>query len=185
MSALELEDTLLARVAARVGEPAPNPDEDGTAERARKSAQGTWTLPGIASQTRVSTNFGEVPAHLIRVRDKLRTREGRYLPVLRIEEYKLDDEFLKLRPEARPVSLSAPAGTRSERRERIILSPAQPVAAPSDSDRNQCARADTMSRERVAIDRSLGRISYFVFDLGEPEMIRCEGVWVRSASDVM
>lgn len=183
MSIIEPEDDILARVSARVGDAAPA--KSATSQPPEDLAQPSrvWTLPGIAGATRVSTNFGEVPAHLIRVRDKLRTREGRYLPVLRIEEYKLDEEFLRLRPEARPVLIGPHASGGLKRSGNVILSPAQLVASPSDSGDTSGVRADELSRQRVTVDSSLGRLSYFVFDLGEPTVLRCEGLWVHSAYD--
>ncbi len=180
MSIVETECDMLARVAARVGDAVPD-----TPQRPAPAKRATWSLPGIAGATRVSTNFGEVPAHLIRARDQLRTREGRYLPVLRIEEYKLDEEFLRLRPEARPVSIGAQDSGGLVRSGKVVLSPAQLVSARSDTGPQNGVRADALSRQRVAVDSSLGRLSYFVFDLGEPVQIRCEGLWVHSASDLM
>mgnify|MGYP001829256044 CR=1 FL=1 len=185
MSMIECEEDILARVSARVGEPVKS--HGPAASRVPNPAPGTgvWTLPGIAGPTRVATNFGDVPAHLVRVRDMLRTQEGRYLQVIRIDEYKLDEEFLMQRPEARPVSIGVCGAGGNPRGGAVLLSPAQLVSTRLDLENPMGTRADKLSRQRVSVDSSLGRLSYFVFDLGEPALIRCGGVWVRSACDYM
>ena len=95
MSGLDQDFRILERVSSAVGDaPAPqtNPVDGGQGAQKKR-----WSIPGIYSGTRISTSFGEVPAHLIRVRDQLRTRDGDYVRVLRIDEYKLDADFLARR----------------------------------------------------------------------------------------
>ena len=87
----ESEWALVERVLKRAAVPprkgaTPSPQKAGS-----PAASGTWKLPGILSDTRITTNFGEVPAHLVRTRDRLKVRDGRYLPVLRIPSLKLDE----------------------------------------------------------------------------------------------
>ena len=148
-----------------------------------KAQETTWSLPGILGQTRVATNFGHVPAHLIRVRDYLKTRDGKFLPVLRISEYKLDEEFLTLRPDARPVTIPKDAIQRRFPTHDIHMSPGQKISVASDSAQERLLHAAELSGSRKAFDRSLGMIAYFEFILPETTQICCEGVWTVAGTD--
>ncbi|MEM7075091.1 MAG: Hint domain-containing protein [Pseudomonadota bacterium] len=149
-----------------------------SAPEEREAAE--WTVAGIEGSTRVSTDFGEVPAHLVRVRDKLRSKDGRFLRVIRISEYKLDQRFLDLYPDARPVVIRPQALGRRFPMNTVQLSPAQRVAVPSDWSNRDCERADKLSSARASVDQTLGQVTYYSFDLGEPTMVQCEGLWVES-----
>ena len=124
MSGLETDFKILERVSTVVADaPAPHSHSQ---ENDKTSPRKKWGLPGIYSGTRVSTSFGEVPAHLIRVRDQLRTRDGDYQRVVRIDEYKLDAEFLSDHPEARPIRFS---GKRGDSAASVFVSPGQRILA--------------------------------------------------------
>lgn len=180
---MDLESGILNRVQERVGEVSLGTRAEAAGGAGRVNSPKEWNLPGIAGSTRVSTDIGEVPAHLVRARDRLRTREGRYLPVLHIQKYMLDEEFLRRHPSARPVSVRVRYQSRAGNAASIVLSPAQLVTAQCGGGRQTEARADSISSERVAVDSSLGQLSYHVFDLGEPALIHCGGIWVRSSCD--
>lgn len=180
MSSIDAEDDLLARVSARVGEPAPRqerptprPVHSPTAPRQ------AWAYPGILGLTHISTNFGEVPAHLIRPRDRLRTRGSGFMPVLRIDEYKLDDNFLKHQPDAKPIiiktgTLGAGAPSRD-----AYFSPGQMILKPVSGVRHELLEAREVSAQQYDLDRTMGMLSYFIFHLADPALIRCDGVWAQ------
>ena len=173
MSGLEQDFKILERVSTVVSdEPAPrsrNGEAQGTEPRRR------WSIPGIYSGTRVSTSFGEVPAHLIRVRDQLRTRDGAYLRVLRIDEYKLDAEFLADHPEARPIKFR---GSHKSKGSDVFLSPGQRVLARSNSGQETLKLASDLSSQPGVVPEIAGPFSYFVFHLGKAALVRAEGMWV-------
>ena len=188
MSELEIDDLILARVAERVGETRAPSREDGA--RAAPDAQAVlsagaekprtgWNLPGILGQTHVSTTFGEVPAQLVRRRDRLRTKDGDYLPVHRIDEYKIDHEFLLYQPDAKPIVVKAGSMAGSAPSRDAFFSPGQRILRQTSGVKHVLVTARDVSSLQYALDRSVGQLSYYVFHLGRTAMIRCEGMWVQ------
>ena len=109
------------------------------------------------------------------MRDQLRTRDGDYVRVLRIDEYKLDADFLADHPEARPIRFASkrttPAGA-------VYLSPGQRVLARSASGQEVLKMAVDFTDQPGAIPDVPGPFSYFVFHLGKPALVRAEGMWI-------
>ena len=175
MSGLEQDFRILERVSTAVADdPAPrssNSTEEPVKTRTR------WNLPGIYSGTRLSTSFGEVPAHLIRVRDQLRTKDGKFLRVLRIDEYKLDADFLSDHPEARPVRFASKAHGKAKGAD-IFLSPGQRVLARGASGQEVLKLASEFTAQPGALPDTAGPFSYFIFHLGKAALVRAEGMWV-------
>ena len=188
MSELDLDNLILARVTERVGDnPAPS-REEGARAAAKTPAGSTlgadapradWNLPGILGQTHVSTTFGEVPAQLVRRRDRLRTKDGDYLPVLRIDEYKIDHDFLLYQPDAKPIVVKAGSMAGSAPARDAYFSPGQKILRQKSGVQHELVTARDTSSLEYSFDRSVGQLSYFVFHLGRPAMIRCEGMWVQ------
>ena len=173
MSGLDQDFKILSRVSSAVTTgPAPQSDIEDAPARAR------WTLPGVYSGTRISTSFGEVPAHLIRVRDQLRTRDGSFLRVLRIDEYKLDADFLAEHPEARPIQFKPKKADRQTVGGDVYLSPGQRVLARSASGQEKLRLAETLTDKPGVVPQTAGPFSYFVFHLGKAALVRAEGMWV-------
>ena len=183
MSGIEPDDNILARVCARVGDESSATRAASAESRRRRpdthSLRQTWGYPGILGPTHVSTNFGEVPAHLIRVRDRLRTKTGGYLPVLRIDEYKLDEGFLAHQPDAKPIVIKACTFGPGAPARDAYFSPGQTILKPSSGVRHELMCAGDVSSLQYALDRSVGILSYFVFHLPDEALIRCEGIWIR------
>ena len=179
----EFELALLDRVLERTPVPASlactsTVDQDDRTERGHP-----WNLPGILAETRVTTNFGQVPAHLIRINDRLKTRDGRYLPVVRVSSFKLDEEFIGQNPNARPVKIPKDTLQRRFPVQDVYLSPGQLVAIASDSAQEQLTQAYKVASGQLAFDRSLGMIAYFEFILPEPAQICVEGLWTPAGLD--
>ncbi|MEM6579155.1 MAG: Hint domain-containing protein [Pseudomonadota bacterium] len=176
----EQDEAVLQRLLNHVDEfPVPTERANRPAETYRKPTQ-IWQLPGLAGHTRLSTDFGEVPVHLIRMRDKVRCVDGRYLRVLRIQEFKLDQEFVDLHPQAKPVVIRKNALGQQLPLTEIELSPAQRLILPSDWAKRKPVRADTLSPTRSSCDLSSGIVSYYSFDVGEATLLQGEGVWFAS-----
>jgi len=174
MTNIDVDTDILTRVSEAVANTSA-PRDLPKRPASRKTRK--WTLPGICSGTRVSTSFGEVPAQLIRVRDRLRTRDGRFLPVLRIDEYKLDDEFMAQHPEARPIRFTAKVA--GQRNDAIVhVSPGQQVLARDAAGTETMRLAgDFLDRPGVMPDAH-GALTYYVFHLGETALVRAEGMWI-------
>jgi hypothetical protein len=143
----------------------------------------SWTLPGILGSTRVTTSFGHVPAHLIRVGDTLRTREGGFARVQRISNLRIDEDFLARRPDAAPVILRRNSLRAGMPHQDVGLSPGQMVSVGPNRFEDRLVSAETLSRERGGIDRALGMIVYVSLHLSEPAQINCDGLWVTADSD--
>jgi hypothetical protein len=137
-----------------------------------------WSLPGILGSTRVTTAFGHVPAHLVRVGDALKTREGSFLKVQRITDLRIDEDFLSRRPEAAPVILRRNRLGSGVPHQDVALSPAQMVSVGPNRFEDRLVPAAELSRERGGIDKSLGMMVYFRFDLGRAAQVNCDGLWV-------
>jgi hypothetical protein len=138
-----------------------------------------WTLPGIAGRTRVLTNFGRVPAQLVRAGDMLKTRTAGFLRVQHVEVYRLDRDFLARHAHALPVIVRQGSLGHAAPAHDIFLSPAQPLASRAGRMVEQVVTAAELSRHRGGFDPALGQLSYHRFHLPEAADIDCEGVWVR------
>ena len=184
------EDTvsgLLERVMSRVPPPAEeketlSPSRELASDASGGAADPEFRLQGILAQTCVTTNFGKVPAHLIRVGDRVRTRIGRYLPVKDIHEYKLDLEYIERHPEALPVLIRQGAIDGRHPTQDVLLSPEQLVTLDGKHTKTNLVHARELPRSRHKVDPTLGLVAYYKFELEEPTEIFCEGIWVKSAA---
>jgi len=171
---------LLSRVLEQAREPA--------APAARKARTATvagrdhWAQWGILGSTRVTTSFGHVPAELVRVGDTLRTRDGAFERVQKITDLKIDEAFLERHPDAAPVLLRRNSLQSGVPHQDVGLSPAQMVAVGPNRFEDHLVSADTLSRERGAIDKTLGMIVYIQLHLAREAQINCDGVWVAAAT---
>ena len=177
---------LLERVMSRVPSPTENREQTRTAREARivepaDDFDPKWRLQGVLAQTCVTTNFGKVPAHLIRVGDRVRTRSGRYLPVKDIHEYKLDLEYVERHSEALPVLIQQGVIDGKYPTQDVLLSPEQLVTFDGKHTQPDMFHAREIPRSRRTVDPTLGLVAYYKFELEESAEIYCEGVWVKSA----
>ena len=172
MSGLEQDFRILERASSASKTEAVRQTQSG--DHTQTETRRAWSLPGVYAGTRISTSFGEVPAHLIRVKDQLRTRDGSFMRVLRIDEYKLDAEFLADHPEARPIAFSPGKDAKAS----VFLSPGQRMLARSASGRETLRRASEFKSQPGVVPTTSGPFSYFVFHLGKAALVRAEGMWI-------
>lgn len=177
------EHELLSRVLETAREPNPENREPRPTARVAAEPRMSWDVAGILDRTRVLTNFGRVPAQLVRVGDMLRTRRGGFLPVLRVGVYRLDRDFLARHPNAVPVIVRQGSMGSGAPRQDVFLSPAQMVAARAGRIVEDFVPASRISRFRGGFDAALGSIAYYQFHLSEEAQIDCEGVWVAAPCD--
>jgi Hint domain len=171
---------------SRVLEQTTSDPEDRTDKARRASPEApaaTWTLPGLLGSTRVATSFGHVPAQLVRVGDTLRTREGNFVRVQRITDLRIDEDFLARRPDAAPVMIRRNGLRAGTPHQDVALSPGQMVSVGPNRFEDRLVRADTLSRERGGIDRTLGMMVYIRLHLAESAQINCDGLWVAAEAD--
>ena len=177
---------LLGRVMARAPEtnatPASQPKEYDTVSMVRwGSGDQNWRLQGIYAETSVTTNFGKVPAQLIRLGDRVRTRSGLYLPVRDIQEYILDAEYLERHPEALPVLIPVGAIDGRLPTQDVMLSPELLVTLDARRTKPEMTLARELRNSCPAVDTTLGMVAYYQFGLDRPAEIYCEGIWANSA----
>ncbi len=105
---------------------------------------------GIESRTRLTTSFGDVPAHLLRVNDSLRTADKRYVKIRRIDVLKLDHDFLRFHPAAQPIRIGASALGPGLPHQDLYLAPHQVLFSGTRSfDSKAVTAASLLSRPRV------------------------------------
>jgi len=177
------DEDLLARILYKTRDAgALAPKRATPAPRTEPSDQ-TWNVPGILGSTRITTTFGHVPAHLVRVGDSLRTRDGEFLRVLRISEYKFDDDFLARRPDAAPVVIRKGSLGPHMPLQDVAVSPAQKISLAVNRVEGRLVPAVEVSEQRGGVDHSLGLLVYFKLHLSKRALICCDGVWVEAESD--
>ena len=141
-------------------------------------ADPVWRLQAIEGSTRVTSNFGKVPAHLLRVGDVVRTRQRRFVPIKAIREYKLDLGFLDKHPEAMPVVIPRGVLSGSVPYRDVVLSPAQIMNIGSERIRPEPVKARDVLRGRRMTDAPLGQVGYYQIILEHSDDVECDGIWV-------
>lgn len=141
----------------------------------------TWTLPGFDRRCRISTNFGDLPIEALRRHDKVKTLSGAYRSVERIDEIRLDADFLARHPEAHPVQIRLRTFTAGQPVRNTLVSPAQPVC-PSG---HVGSHAATVALDMVGLPGICrlpqAEMTYFRFHCGSPETVCVDGAWFHIA----
>ncbi|MEO0990137.1 MAG: Hint domain-containing protein [Pseudomonadota bacterium] len=135
-------------------------------------------IPGILGPTHITTSFGEVPAHLVRVRDRLRTRSGNFVPVLRVDAYRLDPEFLDGHPDARPVKVIQGSLGHNMPDKDAWYSPQQMILSATSGETHRLVPACEATNSIKATTPPAGDLAYYVFHLGQAALVRSEGMWI-------
>lgn len=160
---------------------APRGPLRSSAERRPVPRPIVWTLPGFCGSMRVTTSFGDLPLHALRVRDPLRTSEGEFAKVAWVDQVRLDEDFLSANPDALPVLVPAGSLGRNLPRVDLIASPHQSllVASPDGHSMSRLAR-DLLGRPGVVRKPAMS-VTYTVFHCGAPAIAYIEGLPVRVA----
>jgi hypothetical protein len=133
-------------------------------------------LVGLESRTRVTTAFGEVPAHLLRVHDAVRCADGRFLKIRRIDVLQFDAGVLRASADAAPIRIGAGALRTGLPARDIYLAPEQEILASSGGfDTKVMTARDLLSRPRV-MREPVDQVAYFRLDLGAAATILAEKV---------
>lgn len=131
-------------------------------------------LDGLESRTRVTTAFGDVPAHLLRVNDAVRTADGRFLKIRRIDVIQFEPDVLRATAEAYPIRVGAGALRTGVPARDIYLAPEQELVASFGSHDTKVLTARTLlSRPRV-MREPVDQVAYFRLDLGMRATILAE-----------
>jgi hypothetical protein len=131
-------------------------------------------LVGLESRTRVTTAFGEVPAHLLRVNDAVRTADGRFLKIRKIDVIQFEPDVLRSTVEAYPIRIGAGALRTGVPARDIYLAPEQELLASMGAHDSKVVTARTLlSRPRV-MREPVDQVAYFRLDLGVKATILAE-----------
>ncbi len=144
----------------------------------QKSAEAIGKLRGFGPLTRVSTSFGDMHAQTLRERDMLRTRNGGFTKIDRVDRFVLDEEFLSYHPEALPIRIRAGAFGRNLPSADVVLAPFQGISSGQAIAGSPVVRAaDALGRPNVMrVPETI--ITYTVIRCAAPVAALCEGLWV-------
>ena len=138
-------------------------------------------LTGFGPMSRVATSFGDVPAQVLRVRDRVRTKTGEYLEIKKIDRITLDEDFLQYHPGAQPILIRAGALSTGMPKADLVLAPYQQIDKSQPGFRTSGNRAiDTLDRP-LCLRKNEAMITYTIFHCGRPATVNCEGLWVETA----
>jgi hypothetical protein len=145
--------------------------------RREKNPDFVWDIPGFGPETRISTNFGEVPAKLLHERDRVRIANGSFKQIKWMKRIGLDADFMSKYPQANPIVIQAGAFGQGVPARDVTVSPHQEIQLrglkPDESAR---LVADLEGRAKI-MRKPVSSISYTLFHLGEPQLVRSEGLW--------
>jgi hypothetical protein len=162
------------RIAAFVGEGEVSGTRFvGDISTARKAA---WTLPGFSGKTRIRTAFGDLPIEALRVKDLIRTTQGRMLQVQRIDLIGLDRAFLLRHTEAQPIQILAHALGRDLPLRDMLVSPGQELVVTIGNHPSRRMKAGEITGIPAVAPAFHGVLTYFTFELSEPAFVYAEGI---------
>ncbi len=153
--------------------PAPQPSSAG------KEPKSDVSVVGIEARTRITTSFGDVPAHLLRVNDSVRTVDGRFLKIRSIDALRMDAEFLKYHPESQPVRIRSDALGPGRPQRDVYVAPDQVIGtAAAGTCHGGLTARELLHRPRVLRDPGES-VVYILVDVGEPAMVLSEKIWLE------
>ena len=135
-------------------------------------------LVGLGPMTSVMTNLGPFPAQTLRKGDRLRTRDGRMLPITELRRLTLDEDFLAYHPGGQPVIIRQGALGQGLPKADLILAPGQKIETLHGHGRGETRRAADLIGRPMIMRKPERIITYTVIGLGTPAQISCNGVWV-------
>jgi hypothetical protein len=138
----------------------------------------TWSLPGFGAGARVTTAFGYVPVEALRLRDPIKTRDGRFLVVQHIDKVQLDRRFLLTHPEAQPIAIPKNGLAAAVPSQAILMSGSVRIQAPGRFYQ-AAGKLVTDYLGLGKVERKLhGYFTYYVFHCGAPCTVSIDGLWV-------
>lgn len=136
-------------------------------------------IPGFGPLTPVETDFGHVPAQALRLRDRVRLRSGRYLPITRIDRLLLDENFLVRNHEAQPVLVTPGRLGHGLPASPILLAPGQKLASGQALSASLVTAHDLL-QAGMAYRRPETFLTYVVFGFDTLEDVCAGGLWLRT-----
>lgn len=135
-------------------------------------------LIGFGPLTPISCSFGDVPSHVLRERDMVRTKDGGFQSITKIDRIVLDEEFMKYHPRAHPVLIRAGALGAGLPKDDVMLAPYQTLQGSVSMAGSGTIRAiDLLGRPNVH-RKTEPMITYTRFQCDQPACVHVLGLWV-------
>lgn len=135
-------------------------------------------IPGFGPLTPVETDFGNVPAQALRLRDRVRLRSGRYCPIAWIDRMLLDEHFLVRNHEAQPVLVPPGRLGQGLPTTPVLLAPGQRLSGGQGYAAMHRTAHDLL-QSGIAYRRPETFLTYVVFGFDAPEDVNAGGLWLR------
>lgn len=138
----------------------------------------SWSLPGFGTGACVATEFGGVPVEALRLHDRVKTSDGRFLVVKHVDIIRLDRRFLLSHSEAQPIEIPKNAFAPNAPNQTFLMSGRQRFFLPGHCNQT----SGTMAIDFVGIGKVQrkfhGYFTYYVFHCGERCKVSIDGLWV-------
>ena len=158
---------------------APSGPELSVLEFPRAGAAGQG-ISGITANVRIATDFGPVPAMLLRPRDRVQTADGGYSPVDSIGTLSFEEECLADNPGAQGILIEAGSLGGGLPRADIVVAPQQKIGADPKRLGADFAKAeDCLGMPGVSRLAAKGDLTYHQPALSGPAVILAEGVRIQ------
>jgi hypothetical protein len=142
----------------------------------------TAKISGLGPMTRVTTAFGQVYAQTLRERDRVRTRNGEFVTITKVDRITLDADYLHYHPAAQPILVRAGSLARGIPAADILLAPHQRFDAAQKLAYGGVDKAIDALRRPHVCRKTENMITYTTIYCEKPTTVCCEGVWVETAS---
>ena len=130
----------------------------------------------------ITTAFGQVHAHTLRKRDRVKIKTGAYFEITRINRVRLDADYLHYHPGAQPILIRAGAFGRDVPAADVVLAPFQRLDAHQPFVAACANKAiDALKKPHVS-RKAESMITYTVFHCEKPATVCCEGLWVEMSA---
>ncbi len=149
--------------------------------RAGNNGAETVRIAGIGPLTNVRTDMGDFPAQTLRKGDLVRVRSCGFKPIRSIRRVTFDEDFIRYHPGAQPVVFNAGSLGRGVPEQDLVLAPFQRFGADQDFVRAEREPAIAWLGTPRIWRKPEQIITYTLIDLGAPEEILCDGVWVQTS----
>ena len=137
-------------------------------------------ISGIAANVRIATDFGPVPAMLLRPRDRVQTADGGYSVVDKIGTLSFEEDFLTDNPKAQGILIRAGALGGGIPRADIIVAPQQWIGADPKRMGAEFAMAENcLGIPGVSRLAPSGDLTFHQLALSGPAVILAEGVRIQ------
>ena len=144
----------------------------------RKPQISVKRITGFGPMARITTSFGEVHAHVLREGDMVRTSNGQFEKITKINRIRLDEEFLKRYPSVLPVKIRQGSLGPGFPAQDVQIAPYQELHMGPPRTTSPLVFAAKLL-ERPFVGRATeNQITYTTFSVGRAVSVFCEGMLV-------